>query len=187
MSRFASRLSAAFGGGSGSGLPANFQRSPKASTLLREPLLRGSAQQVSVRMLRRGRSSAESADCGSFLRRSGEQLRQLPREVWVVMLIDFLNSYRSFGFRSVQYQYMVNEFGLSDVETAYWLGVQSWLLVIFGMLGAVLVDAYGVRRTALASLSVAVVRRAVLDLRLCLLYYNHTDNGHHRRTCVPCR
>ena len=82
------------------------------------------------------------------------------------MLIDFLNSYRSFGFRSVQYQYMVNEFGLSDVETAYWLGVQSWLLVIFGMLGAVLVDAYGVRRTALASLSVAVVRRAMLDLRL---------------------
>ena len=35
---------------------------------------------------------------------------------------------------------MVNEFGLSDVETAYWLGVQSWLLVIFGMLGAVLVN-----------------------------------------------
>ena len=152
MSRFASRLSAAFGGGGGSGLPANFQRSPKASTLLREPLLRGSAQQVSVRMLRRGRSSAESANCGSFLRRSGKQLRQLPTEVWVVMLIDFLNSYRSFGFRSVQYQYMVNEFGLSDVETAYWLGVQSWLLVICGMLGAVLVDAYGVRRTALASL-----------------------------------
>ena len=164
MSRFASRLSAAFGGGSGSGLPANFQRSPKASTLLREPLLRGSAQQVSVRMLRR-RSTTESADCGSFLRRGAESLQQLPREVWVVLLIDFLNSYRSFGFRSVQYQYMVNEFGLSDVETAYWLGVQSWLLVIFGMLGAVLVDAYGVRRTALASLSVAVVSRAVLNRR----------------------
>lgn len=163
MSRFASRLSAAFGGGSR--LPANFQRSPKASTLLREPLLRGSAQQVSVRMLRRGRSNTESADCGSFLRRGAESLQQLPREVWVVLLIDFLNSYRSFGFRSVQYQYMVNEFGLSDVETAYWLGVQSWLLVIFGMLGAVLVDAYGVRRTALASLSVAVVSRAVLNRR----------------------
>jgi hypothetical protein len=57
---------------------------------------------------------------------------------------------------------MVNEFGLSDVETAYWLGVQSWLLVVFGMLGAVLVDAHGVRRTAIASLSVAVVSRATL-------------------------
>ena len=57
---------------------------------------------------------------------------------------------------------MVNEFGLSDMETAYWLGVQSWLLVIFGMLGAVLVDSYGVRRTALASLGVAVVSRALL-------------------------
>ena len=31
---------------------------------------------------------------------------------------------------------MVDEFGLSDVETAYYLGVQSWLLVVFGMLGA---------------------------------------------------
>jgi len=97
-------MSRLFGGGGG--LPANFQRSPKASTLLREPLLRGSAQQVSVRMLRRGRRTTESADCGSFLRRGAESLKQLPREVWVVLLIDFLNSYRSFGFRSVQYQYV---------------------------------------------------------------------------------
>ena len=92
-----------------------FQRSPKASTLLREPLLRGSAQQVSVRMAPRRRAEHKSAEWRSFLHRSTDKLRALPREVWVVLLIDFLNSYRSFGFRSVQYQYMVNEFRLSDV------------------------------------------------------------------------
>ena len=35
-----------------------------------------------------------------------EVLKSLPNEVWIVLAIDFLNSYRSFGFRSVQYQYL---------------------------------------------------------------------------------
>ena len=52
--------------------------------------------------------------------------------------------------------------GLSDVETAYLLGIQAWLLVVFGMLGAVLVDAYGVRSTAIVSLAVASVSRGLL-------------------------
>jgi len=145
-------------------MAASMQRSPKASTLLREPLLRDSGQQVSVRLKGTETWFQRSAppDMRSMWQKIVDSCRELPREVMVVLLIDFLNSYRSFGFRSVQYAYMTNEFGLSDVDTAYLLGVQSWLLVIFGMLGAVLVDAYGVRSTALASLCVAVVSRAIL-------------------------
>ena len=100
-------------------------------------------------------------------------LERLPREVWIVLAIDFLNSYRSFGFRSVQYQYLTkcvrpapmamaslavtpqlhrftcmrSEFALTDLETGQLLGIQAWLLVIFGFLGAMMVDVFGVRRT----------------------------------------
>ena len=89
-------------------------------------------------------------------------LRWLPHEVWVVLALDFLNSYRNFGLRAVQYAYMVNEFGFSDIEAGYWLGVEAWLKVIFGVLGAALVDAIGVRRTALVALTVSVISRGLL-------------------------
>ena len=149
-------------------------RSPPSATLLREPLLRGSANTVTVRV---GVTSSSSSS--SLLRRRSKEnagvsespksasgflasLNELPREVWVVLLIDFLNSYRSFGFRAVQYQYLTNEFALTDVEAGSYLGMQAWLLVIFGMVGAMMVDACGVRQTALCALSVAAVSRGML-------------------------
>ena len=128
-------------------------RSPPSATLLREPLLRGSANTVTVRV-----GVTSSSTSSSLLRRRSKEnagvsespksasgflasLNELPREVWVVLLIDFLNSYRSFGFRAVQYQYLTNEFALTDVEAGSYLGMQAWLLVIFGMVGAMMVDA----------------------------------------------
>ena len=42
------------------------------------------------------------------------------------------------------------------------LGIQAWLLVVFGLLGSMLVDAWGVRNTAICALSVATVSRGVL-------------------------
>lgn len=132
--------------------------SPTSSTLLRQPLLRDSLERVVVRTSR-ARPSSVKAEAHQP---APPSLFSLPKELGVVLVVDFLNSYRSFGFRSVQYQYLVNEFGLSDVETGSLLGVQAWLLVIFGMVGAMLVDTLGVRRTALAALAVASVSRAML-------------------------
>ena len=36
--------------------------------------------------------------------------------VFVMFFLEFLNSYRNFGLRFVQYQYINNEFGLDDVQ-----------------------------------------------------------------------
>ena len=145
-------------------------RSPSSATLLREPLLRSSANTVTVRV--RSVPSKDRLPPPSYKAADEEptpsgfigNLKKLPREVWVVLAIDFLNSYRSFGFRSVQYQYLTNEFELSDLDAGYYLGIQAWLLVIFGMIGAMLVDACGVRQTALCALSVAAVSRGILTL-----------------------
>ena len=142
-------------------------QSPTSSTLLREPLLRSTTpQRLNVRVRSsgsRGRISADkSAEALADAPLAAPSIFSLPKELLVVLLIDFLNSYRSFGFRSVQYQYLTNEFGLSDLETGSLLGVQAWFLVIFGMIGAMLVDTMGVRKTALAALSVATISRAIL-------------------------
>ena len=89
-------------------------------------------------------------------------VRTLPRAVIPVLFCTFLNSFRSFGFRFIQYAYVTNEFGLSDIEAGYYLGVEAWLKTVFGLVGAVAVDHVGVRRLALFALTVAAVGRSIL-------------------------
>ena len=86
----------------------------------------------------------------------------LPSQVFVVLLLEALNSYRNFGLRFVQYNYFVNEFGLSDTETGSLLGIKSTLDVIFGISGSLATDALGVRKTALFALCMATVGRCLL-------------------------
>ena len=76
----------------------------------------------------------------------------LPTMVFVMFFLEFLNSYRNFGLRFVQYQYINNEFGLDDVQTGSLLGVKSTMDIIFGILGSLLTDAIGVKKTATAAL-----------------------------------
>ncbi len=71
----------------------------------------------------------------------------LPNSVRLVLLLVFLNSFRSFGLRFVQQLYLTNEFGLDDLEAARLLGTSASLHVAFGLIGAVLTDAIGVRRS----------------------------------------
>ena len=86
----------------------------------------------------------------------------LPNSVRLVLLLVFLNSFRSFGLRFVQQLYLTNEFGLDDLEAASVLGTSASLHVAFGLIGAVLTDAVGVRWVALTALSVSVVGRGLL-------------------------
>ena len=86
----------------------------------------------------------------------------LPNSVRLLLLLVFLNSFRSFGLRFVQQLYLTNEFGLDDLEAASVLGTSASLHVAFGLIGAVLTDAIGVRRVALTALSVSVVGRGLL-------------------------
>ena len=86
----------------------------------------------------------------------------LPSQVFVVLLLEALNSYRNFGLRFVQYNYFVNEFGLSDTETGSLLGIKSTLDVVFGISGSLATDALGVRKTALFALCMATVGRCLL-------------------------
>jgi dipeptide/tripeptide permease len=87
----------------------------------------------------------------------------LPSQVFVVLLLEGLNSFRNFGLRFVQYNYFVNEFGLSDTETGSLLGLKSTLDVTFAILGSLATDALGVRKTAILALSMATIGRYLLS------------------------
>lgn len=95
-------------------------------------------------------------------RESALRFLLLPSHVGVVLLLEFLNSFRSFGLRFVQYNYITNEFGISDARAGALLGIKGFVDIGFGVSGSVLVDIYGVRRVSLAALSVAVVGRSLL-------------------------
>jgi len=86
----------------------------------------------------------------------------LPSQVGIVLLLEFLNSFRSFGLRFVQYNYITNEFGISDTQTGALLGVKGIVDIIFGLAGSILVDIYGVRRVSVVALSVAIIGRTLL-------------------------
>ena len=96
----------------------------------------------------------------------------LPSHVLIILLLEFLNSFRSFGLRFVLYNYITNEFKLPDKQAGKILGIKSLTDIGFGLCGSILVDYVGVRCVSLLALSVAIVSRALLAFTrsTCLLY-----------------
>jgi len=86
----------------------------------------------------------------------------LPSQVGIVLLLEFLNSFRSFGLRFVLYNYITNEFGIGDTQAGALLGIKGFMDIAFGLAGSILVDIYGVRRVSLVALSVAIIGRTLL-------------------------
>jgi len=86
----------------------------------------------------------------------------LPKEVLIVLLLEFLNSFRSFGLRFVLYQYVTNEFELGDSQAGAVLGVKGMVDIAFGLVGSIMVDIYGVRWISLTAMTVSIVGRTLL-------------------------
>ncbi len=86
----------------------------------------------------------------------------LPRQAGVVLLLEFLNSFRILGLRFVLFNYVTNEYGISDTYAGKLLGIKGMVDVIFGLVGSILVDLIGVRRVSIVALTVAIVGRSLL-------------------------
>lgn len=102
------------------------------------------------------------APSASITGEAGALLRELPCEFWIVMLVEFLNSFRQFALGAALYQYMTLEFGFGDVETGWIKGFSGVVGTICGLSGSLLTDLLGVRRVSLLALSVACVGRGIL-------------------------
>ena len=106
----------------------------------------------------------------------------LPTQVYWVLVLEILNSFRSGGLRSIQYSYLANEWHLCDDEngvpiedcvilgvpvanddeaTGALLGFSGSVSVVAGVVGSMITDAIGVRKTALIALSIALIGRSI--------------------------
>lgn len=98
----------------------------------------------------------------------------LPSQIYIILLLEFLNTFRSYGLRIVIYNYITNEYSLvhndndndnhdSVTNTAgRLLGIKSCIDILAGLIGCILVDFWGVRKLSLVALSIATVSRAIL-------------------------
>ena len=112
-----------------------------------------------------------------------QDFASLPTQVYWVLVLEVLNSFRSGGLRSVQYSYLANEWGLCDDEstgmhiencvivglpvdnddeaTGALLGLSGSVSVVAGVVGSMVTDAIGVRKTAIIALSIALIGRSL--------------------------
>ena len=84
----------------------------------------------------------------------------MPKQVWFLMLLETLDHYR-LGLRIMQSQYLVMEWGFSDVEAGNLLAVKGGMDVVFGIAGSMVCDRIGVRKTAIIGLSVGLPGRFI--------------------------
>ena len=102
------------------------------------------------------------APSASITNEAGALLRELPCEFWIVVLVEFLNSFRQFALGAALYQYMTLEFGLVALRQGWIKGFSGVVGTICGLSGSLLTDLLGVRRVSLLALSVACVGRGIL-------------------------
>lgn len=91
-----------------------------------------------------------------------ERLLGLHDQAYFVLFLIALNSFRNFGLRTMQYQLLTDEYGLSDEEAGALLGAKAALSSIIGFVGAALTDVFGVRAVAKHSLTLALIGRGML-------------------------
>lgn len=73
-----------------------------------------------------------------------------------------LNSYRSNGLSNVRYLLLTNDYGLTDTEAGGILSINDTTNTIGSILGSIIVDTIGVKKTAVWALSVALVARTMI-------------------------
>ena len=84
-----------------------------------------------------------------------------PRVVWLLMLLEVLDHYRLNGLKFIQTMYVVNDLGFDDVEASFLLGIKGTMDTVFAIAGGFVVDAIGVRRTAILGLCVGLPGRMI--------------------------
>lgn len=86
----------------------------------------------------------------------------LPSQTFIVIFLEFMNTFRSYGLRIIIFNYITNEYSISDTEAGKMLGIKSLIDIFVGLIGCIIVDLWGVRKLSLTALSIASVARALM-------------------------
>lgn len=87
-----------------------------------------------------------------------------PRELWLVYLATFFEYVGIFTFLPTLALWLSSDFHLSDREAGWWAATFSMLVSFFVFLVGSIADIAGVRRTLLASFSLAALTRLAMSL-----------------------
>ena len=107
-----------------------------------------------------GAASAKEA-AGVGWRYSVMVMFAFPKIVWMLMLLEVLDHYRLNGLKYVQTLYVVNEFGFDDIEASFLLGIKGSMDTVFAIIGGFVVDAIGLRKTAIIGLCIGLPGRMI--------------------------
>ena len=90
-----------------------------------------------------------------------DTLLSLHPQVFIVLLLEFLNSYRNFGLRSMVYTLCICSIARAT-RCGRHCSVAATIVTIFGFCGSVITDIIGVRRTAMLSICLSLIGRGML-------------------------
>lgn len=88
----------------------------------------------------------------------------LPKEVWFMYAIKYLESYSFFILAYSLVLYLSEEFGFGDEQASWAYGVYGILVSVYGLGMGAFIDSMGVRNSLLIGLSLLIISRAVLAL-----------------------
>jgi MFS family permease len=100
---------------------------------------------------------------GSFVR-VYDIVNSLPKEVWFMYAVKYLESYSFFILAYSLVLYLSEEFGFGDEQASWAYGIYGILVSVYGLGMGAFIDYMGVRKSLLVGLSLLIISRAVLAL-----------------------
>ena len=91
-------------------------------------------------------------------------VNMLPKEVWFMYAVKYLESYSFFILAYSLVLYLSEEFGFGDEQASWAYGIYGILVSVYGLAMGAFIDSMGVRKSLLVGLSLLIVSRAVLAL-----------------------
>ena len=95
-------------------------------------------------------------------RESIERFLTLPRACFIILLIELLSTLHTKMADSVLYQFLLNEFDMTEFEVTALQATFAPVEKVVSILGAPLIDIFGVRRVVLVSLVLSIVKHSML-------------------------
>jgi MFS family permease len=89
---------------------------------------------------------------------------QSPRELWVIYLVLFLESFAVFSTSLILTNFLTDEYGYSDSQAGFAYGLYGTLVSVFSVLVGTLVDVLGVRKSLLLSATILTCSRIAIAL-----------------------
>jgi dipeptide/tripeptide permease len=91
-----------------------------------------------------------------------KQHKHSPREMWHVYFIKILDGFSYFSLNYFLVLYLSENFGMSDVESAWCFGLYGMLIIIYGVSFGFLIDMFGVRMSLIFGTAALTAGRFVL-------------------------